>query len=262
MPEPESTDRRDLLSTLRDLLNRRGLVLSPTEDAGRFSVSGGGINELLLSPDNIFREVVRTGDRTELTRWLDAILAGPGGLPPYLVARSGLRITLEPATTAFGPSLASQLTPAVAEVLAWTDPLERRITWLSAASLDLWHASAADVEEAARLNMDKLLQQAELVIEPVRGCKLGMLQIDSAFKASLLRAPSLRAVVEPELGWPVCAVAPCRDFLYLFSDTDKNQLITALAAVVTQEFETSAYPLTAEVLQVSDAGITALGSYG
>lgn len=262
MPDSDSPDRRQLLDALRTLLNRRGLVLEPTDDAGRFRVSGPSLNELLISPDNIFREVARTGDRGALDLWVAEFLSGPGGLPPYLVARSGLRITLEPASTDFGPSLHSPITPAIAEVLAWTDPEERRITWLSAASLDLWHASASDVEEAARANMDRLLGEAELVVERVRDRKLAMLSIDSVFKASLLRAPSLREVVGPEFGWPVCAVAPCRDFLYLFAEADKEHLIPMLAAVVTQEYDKSAYPLSPEVLRVSDEGILALGSYG
>jgi len=261
-PDSAPTGRKALLDQLRALLNRRGLTLSPAEDAGRYRVAGPAIAELLISPENIFSEVERTGDAELLGRWLDELLSGPGGLPPYLVARSGLRITLEPATTDFGPSLHSPLTPGTHEVIAWTDPDERRITWLSAASLDLWHARPDDVEEAARANMDRLLGEAELVVEDVRGCKLGMLSIDSVFKASLLRAPSLRSVVEPALGWPVCAVAPCRDFLYLFPDADKETLIPMLAVVVTREYESSGYPLTAEVLRVSDEGIVALGAYG
>jgi hypothetical protein len=252
MPDTPPLERRQLLDALRDHLNRRGLVLAPTDDASRFRVSGPAVSELLISPDNIFRDVQRDGDLSALSAWVDELLAGPGGLPPYLVALSGLRITLEPARSDFGPSLCSQLTPGIAEVLAW----------LSAASLDLWHASAADVEQAARANMDRLLASAELVVEEVRGCTLAMLSIDSAFKASLLRAPSLRARVEPSLGWPICAVAPCRDFLYLFPEADQQTLIPMLAAVVTQEFETSGYPLSPEVLRISDEGVLALGAYG
>lgn len=257
----EAPTRRDLLTHLTALLNRRGLTLQPTDDPGRFRVAGPAVSELLISPDNVFAEVKSDGDLSAIEQWVDGLLSGPGGLPPYLVAMSGLRVTLEPATTDFGPSLYSPLTPAIAEVLAWTDPEERRITWLSAASLDLWHASAADVEDAARANMDKLLEEARLVVEEVRGARLGMLQVDSVFKASLLRAPSLRSKVEPQLGWPVCAVAPCRDFLYLFSEADAERLIPMLAVVVTKEFETSGYPLSPEVLRVSDEGVLALGSY-
>ena len=262
VPDSDTPDRRQLLDALRALLNRRGLVLEPTDDVGRFKVSGPSLSELLISPDNVFREISRTGDVSALETWVTEILSGPGGLPPYLVARSGLRITLEPASTDFGPSLHSPITPAIAEVLAWTDPEERRITWLSAASLDLWHASASDVEEAARANMDRLLGEAELLVEQVRGRTLGMLSTESVFKASLLRAPSLRDLVEPKLGWPLCAVAPCRDFLYLFAESDKEELIPMLAAVVTQEYDKSAYPLSPEVLRVSDEGVLALGSYG
>lgn len=257
----DAPTRAQLLDRLRELLNRRGFVLDPTGDPNRFAVRGPGVNELLISPDNIFQEVQRDGDVEALSRWVEGLLMGPGALPPYLVARSGLRIALEPSRTDFGSALHSQLTPSMSEVLVYTDPQERRITWLSGASLDLWHADPAEVEEVARTNMDTLLRSAELAVEAVRGARLGILQLDSVFKAALLRAPSLREVVEPDLGWPVCAVAPCRDFLYLFREEDLQGLVPLLAAIVTQEYETSGYPLTPEVLRVSDEGVLALGSY-
>ncbi len=257
-----TTDRRALLSTLREGLNRRGLVLEPSDAPGRYKVVGPGVKALIISPDNIFADVQRDGDLSAIDRWLDAVLADPSALPPYLVARSGLRMALEPARTDFGPSIHAPLTPALAEVLCWTDPEERRITWITGATLDLWQARADDVIEAARAGLDRVLRSARLEVQQVRGLPLGMLDVDSVFKASLIRAPSFRAIVEEELGWPVCAVAPCRDFLYLFPDAVRDELIPLLAAVVTREYEGSGYPLSTEVLRISDDGVLALGSYG
>ena len=257
-----STDRKSLLALLRAGLNRRGLVLEPAEAPGRYVVTGPGLESLLISPDNIFTEIQRDGDPSILDGWLDAALAEPAALPPYLVARSGLRMSLEPASTEFGASIHAPLTPALAEVLCWTDPEERRITWITGATLDLWQARLDDVIEAARAGLDRVLRTASLEIQEVRGMPLGMLDTDSVFKASLVLAPSLKATVEPRLGWPVCAVAPCRDFLYLFRDADKDALIPLLAAVVTREYEGSGYALSTEVLRISDEGVLALGSYG
>lgn len=255
-------DRKQLLARLRAGLNRRGLVMEPADAPGRYRVHGPGLKALVISPDNVFADALREQDAELVDSWLDVVLAEPTALPPYLVARSGLRMALEPANTDFGPSIHAQLTPALSEVLTWTDPEERRITWITGATLDLWQARLDDVIEAARAGLDRVLRTARLEIQEVRGVPLGMLDTDSVFKASLVMAPSLRATVEPQLGWPVCAVAPCRDFLYLFRDADRDTLIPLLAAVVTREFESSGYPLSAEVLRISDEGVLALGSYG
>lgn len=257
-----STDRKALMSILRASLNRRGLVMEPTDAPGRYQVTGPGVKALILSPDTVFADAQREGDPSVIDRWVHALLAAPSALPPYLVARSGLRMALEPASTDFGASIHAPLTPALAEVLCWTDPEERRITWITGATLDLWQARADDVVEAARAGLDRVLRGARLEVQQVRGMPLGMLDVDSVFKASLIRAPSLRATVEPELGWPVCAVTPCRDFLYLFPEAARDDLIPLLAAVVTREFESSGYALSAEVLRIGDDGVLALGSYG
>ena len=254
-------DRSELLAILQTGLNRRGLVLEPADAPGRYSVSGVGLRSLIISPDNIFAEVARDGDPSIIDHWLDVVLAEPTALPPYLVARSGLRMALEPLGSEFGASIHADLTPSLAEVVCWTDPEERRITWISGVTLDLWQARLEDVIDAARAGLDRVLRTARLEVQEVRGMPLGMLDTDSVFKASLVLAPSLRATVEPTLGWPVCAVAPCRDFLYLFPDAHRDELIPVLAAVVTREFASSGYPLSAEVLQISDDGVLALGSY-
>ncbi len=257
-----TNDRKALLSSVRTSLNRRGLVLEPADAPGRYRVTGPGVKALIISPDNVFAEVLRGGDPGLIEEWLDAALSAPAALPPYLVARSGLRMALEPASTDFGASIHAPLTPALAEVLCWTDPEERRITWITGATLDLWQARADDVLDAARAGLDRVLRSARLEVQQVRGMPLGMLDVDTVFKASLIRAPSLRATVEAELGWPVCAVAPCRDFLYLFPESARDAMIPLLAAVVTREFESSGYALSTEVLRVGDDGVLALGSYG
>ena len=62
------------------------------------------------------------------------------------------------------------------------------------------------------------------------------------------------------MGWPVLAVAPARDFVYVLS-TDHTKFLPRLGAVVMREYQESGYPITAEVLSIDDNGITAIGSF-
>jgi hypothetical protein len=77
--------------------------------------------------------------------------------------------------------------------------------------------------------------------------------------ASLLLAPSLRVAVSKVVGWPVLAVAPDRDFLYIWNGGHR-ELITRLGAVVVRTHSRAPYPLSTEVLEISDA-IRSIGSY-
>ena len=84
---------------------------------------------------------------------------------------------------------------------------------------------------------------------------------DSVFKASVIFAPKLRAFVERALGWPVLAATPCREFIYLFPNTD-FELVGRSAGVVLREYANSGYPVTTEVWRISSKGVEAIGALG
>jgi len=181
-----------------------------------------------------------------------------GPLPGWLVARGGLRISLEGAHQDFGDALVAPVTRGTRAVLAYTDPREEFLTWLTAGNLSDWHASIDDAQELASRQLDRLLAEAKIERAQLGQHEVAVLKTDSIFKASLLLAPGLRQRVEPLLGWPVHAVAPCRDFVFLFADPD---LIPELAGMVAHEYEGSPHALTLEVLRLVDGGLEALGAY-
>jgi hypothetical protein len=145
--------------------------------------------------------------------------------------------------------------------LAWTDPDETKIMLLAPETLARWSLTEREAWDGAGRRMDALLAKTPVVVDEVAGSRLGMLATDSVFKSSLIAAPSLRHIVEPALGWPLLAVAPCRDFVYLLPD-DAQDLLGRLGGVVVREFNTSPYPLSPEVFRISDHGIQAIGRFG
>jgi hypothetical protein len=86
-----------------------------------------------------------------------------------------------------------------------------------------------------------------------------MIPVDSPYKASTIFATAFKQLVEPALGWPVLVVLPCRDFVYVIADG--SPLVGKFGSVVVNEFKNSGYPITTEVLRVSDEGIEALGRF-
>jgi hypothetical protein len=109
-------------------------------------------------------------------------------------------------------------------------------------------------------SLDTALAQAEQVSYPAPGGAT-LLSFATAVpsKASLLLAPSLRTTVEAAVGWPVLAVAPDRDFVYVWSAGHRD-LIGRLSGVVTREHARAPYPLSVEVFEIGDS-ISAIGSY-
>ncbi len=183
-------------------------------------------------------------------------------LPDFLVARGGIKLALEGNHQAFEDSVHVKLTRGTSRVLAWAPPDEEIVVWLRPSNLADWLLSEEDAVELGRAGLDRLLADVPLTPQVVdREHDVLVLETDSIFKASLLLAPGLRAAVEPQLGWPVCAVAPCRDFLLLFRDGD-DALIPKLSGMVAHEYEGDPnHALTLEVLRVSDRGIEAIGAF-
>ena len=114
---------------------------------------------------------------------------------------------------------------------------------------------------AAGTNMDRLIAGIEPEVpRKIDGMSLGMIPVDSVFKASVIFAPGFRQLVSTKIGWPVLVVLPCRDFLYVLAETD-NALLARLGGVVQREFRNSGYPITTKVLRVSENGISAVGRF-
>lgn len=240
---------------LETWLNQRGLTLD--DDPPR--VRGLGL-ELALTP------ILRNEWTHRLTEDPDGLeddlrtMVNAVGVPEgWWVARSGLRLLLMSRPTVPDDVLHLPLSERAAAVLVHTDPDESLITLLRKSHLETWHVGLEEAHEAALAGLDRVLADAELEVQDAGGSPLGMLATHSPFKASLLLAPALRGTVEGALGWPVHAVAPCRDFLFVFGDPD---LVPKLGGPVMHEYESSAHPVSNEVFRVGDEGLEALGAYG
>lgn len=72
-------------------------------------------------------------------------------------------------------------------------------------------------------------------------------------------APALRDRIEEVIGWPVLAVAPDRDFVYLWSASCRD-LIAGLGGVVTRKHAQAPYPLSTEIFQIGDS-LRAISAY-
>lgn len=222
---------------------------------------GQGAVDIFL--DNLRRRVAIGQSVGDVVALVGQIFASPDHLPSGLNERlAGLRLMLERRDALASSNVVrTEVSREVALALAWTDPLEMLVQFVTTELLATWLLSEREAGAAARQQMDRLLVETPIEIHEVGRDSLLQLATRSIFKASLLAAPSLRRHVEPRIGWPVLAVAPCRDFVYLFP-RGANDLLGRLGGVVAREFAESPYPLSPEVFSISDEGITAIGTFG
>lgn len=171
--------------------------------------------------------------------------------------RSNLQITKLASTT----FLFTAITDELNQVFVYTPADGSRITWINESTLKHWGVSREQVIQQAEENMAAIVADTKLEVEEIAGNKLGMISTDEvAFKASLILSPAFRDLVLPTHGWPVYVVVPCRDFAYVVRH-DNREFLGRLGRVVVKEYRNSGHPITKDVLEVSDNGISAIGTY-
>jgi len=241
-----------------DELSRRGFsFVREDEDTYHIKLEGREISVNLV---NVRRNAERDRDPTAIIRFVDKVLETfPSRRPAWSEVSSLMLWAAELADQEFGDSIRAVVTDEVMRVLTLTDLDQTKITWVTPDMCDEWGVTSEEAGAAAFRNQDKLLEGLELEVAEADGSPLGMVPLDSPYKASVIFAPSFKRLVESVLGWPVLVVLPCRDFIYVVADN--SPIVGQMGSVVVNEFRSSGYPITTEVLRISDDGIEAIGRF-
>jgi hypothetical protein len=106
----------------------------------------------------------------------------------------------------------------------------------------------------------RALSKATVESQDIDGVQLGFISSSLPFKAAFILAPNLREVVSAVLGWPLMAVVPDRDFLYLWPARHAD-FVQRVGAVVVREYSRASYPISTEVYEITDQRIRAIGAF-
>lgn len=256
-----------LMDALRNAVEQiNGTVIGELDDGVLEVLTADGQTLTLNVPR--MRSLVDNGSET-----IDSVIARFLHPTDYFVRqmsdpknqRNGLRLMLENAGILENADdiLHQPLSDQLIIVLAWSDPEETGLVLLSETNMSEWSITSEDAWSIASENMNALLRKTPVELMDVGDDRvLAMLSTGSALKASLILAPQLRQHVESHIGWPVYAVIPCRDFIYLVpTDERGDRTLPALGSTVVEEYEQSPYPLSTEVFQISDDAIEAIGAF-
>src|SRR5215469_976273 len=236
-------------------LTRRGATWSIAAD-GRWMVSLGSMR-ILVSLDNLDRQLAVEGVVGEAVEAFTAGVLAVAELSP--VTADGLFWFAEPNDYDVLAEIRAPVSPRLDRVLVHVSDDGGLIRWVARAHLDQVGLTVADATDRAWANLDRSVRQAQVTTGEIAGATVAMLATELPSKASLLLAPALREVVEEVIGWPVLAVAPDRDFVFLWN-AGRRDLITGIGGVVCREHAQAPYPLSMEVFQISDS-LRAVGTY-
>jgi hypothetical protein len=215
--------------------------------------------EFSISLHNLQRNVERDGTAQSVVHFVDHVLIGaPRTAPAWQDVSQFLLFSAESTDQDLSTAIANPISKQVAQVLTFTDAQQSGVTRVTAAMCADWQVSTEQALAAAARNQNELLRGIQMELSEVAGEQLGMVPIDSPYKASVIFAPAFKQFVAT-LGWPVNVVIPCRDFIYVVAEG--SALLGRLGSTVVHEYRSSGYAISTEVLHVGDDGVRALGCF-
>jgi hypothetical protein len=238
-------------------LRRRGLSFHVDPESGRYVVPWDGLN-LYIALDNLERTLAKSHDESCVAEFAEVVFR-PREALSWETASASVFELLESNDHQEALPFRSPISERLDRMLAlWEEGGTTR--WVVPQRLEEWGVDLETVKSAARRNLATTLAEAEICWNDYHGARLGYFGTLLPCKAAFIIAENLKQIAAPALGWPLLAVAPARDFLLLW-DASRRDLIHQLGAVVVKEFTKSAYPLSTEVFEISDGGISAIGDF-
>lgn len=239
-------------------LTERGYSFEIDPESGCHLVSVGE-SQLKISLENLERELASGVDADRVARFADMVFASVETTDADYAANR-LFWSLEHNDYEEKADYCEAVSDSVDRVLVHLSACGSMITWVTPEILETLGLSAEAAGEQAFANLGREVEAATLEAQAVDGTPLGYVITELPFKAALILAPNLRQLVEEKLGWPVMAVVPDRDFLYMWG-AQHQELTQRVGPVVVREYTRSPYSISTEVYQISDDGVHAVGAF-
>jgi uncharacterized protein YtpQ (UPF0354 family) len=257
-----SGDQRDAVNRTRNAfeheLGKRNVRFGLEQGTGRYRLQNDG-TELLVSIENLERDVANDGDLSRVTRFVDTVLTTKVTDEAQLDPKR-LFWCFEPNDYVDKADYRKTVSDRVDRVLVLLSGDNTQITWVTPAMLAKANLAEDIAGTIAFENLSREMLNTKIEFSEIDGVRLGYLNTTLPFKASLLMAPNLKTCVENQVGWPLMAVAPDRDFLYLWA-AKHEQFVNRVGSTTVEQHAKASYPLSTEVYSVSDSGLRAVGEF-
>ena len=163
-------------------LQNRGLRYTIDIESGRHAIEVGA-RQLLVSLDNLQRDVERDGDTERVSRFVDSI-AGATSVSAGLCSADRLYWCVEPNDYEDMASFRVPLSDRVDRALVHLSADGQLITWATPDMLEALGLSESDASSRGFTNLARRLTESTIEYEEVDGVQLGF--IDTRFPSKLL----------------------------------------------------------------------------
>lgn len=236
-------------------LQRRGIRFKIDSESERYSLEVEG-NKFLVSLNNLKRDVKIDNNYDRIPRFIDSILISSD----IKLSSDQMYWSLEPNDYKESATYRVPISDLVDRVLVHLSTDHRVITWVTSDMLITLGLSEVQASDIAFRNLAKVLSNSKIEFSVIHGVNLGFIDTSIPFKSSLILAPNLRECAEGLLGWPLMAVVPDRDFLYLWA-ARHAEFASKVGHVVVREYSQASYPISTEVYEISEDEIKAIGHF-
>ncbi|MBN1800526.1 MAG: hypothetical protein JW891_03420 [Candidatus Lokiarchaeota archaeon] len=239
------------------LLEKNIEIISQTE---KTYIINNGSSKLNVTIENLEKEYDRVKSPEIVRLFVDQILNIQEVPSEWQKASKRIFLSLEPSNYDFENIIYEKITEFTNMVAVYVDENDFGMTWITTNMLQEWNVDIKELRQVAKENMRELFNSVPLKILNFNQTPIVCFETNSLLKASLILSPQLKSKIKSLIGWPILALVPCRDFVYILSEKNLD-LVNRLGGIVLKEFSCSGYPLTTEVLKISDNGITAIGKF-
>jgi len=250
--------RMDVLAVFENELRRRGIAFSIDKESGRHAVEVGD-GRLLVSLENLQRDIHKDGDLSRVTSFIDSIIAS-SSISDAPLSADRIYWCLEPNDYEVAADFRAALSDRVDRLLVHLSADGRLVTWVTKGMLSSLGMSESEATAKAFANLGQVLSQVTLESRAIDDVQLCFVGTQFPFKASLVLAPNLREIIGSRFGWPLMAVIPDRNFLYFWA-AKHTGFINRVGRVVVREYLQASYPISTEVYEITDEKIRAIGEF-
>lgn len=255
----ESEPKDELLEKFKVELTRQNLKIDSVDNEGLYLIDLGSM-EIKVSLENLRRNYARDKDTALITDFVTSIKATADNLPDWNTAKDSIYYSFFPSDFDFDKVVNEPVTKDFHKVYIYSTHVNN--TWLTKDDISKWKIADEEFKKQVAQNVNKLLESTKIELDTIEGKKLGYFSLeDETLKGSLLLSSNLKSKVKKDFGWPIYAVIPVRDFSYIFSEKDSKFFIDRLGSTVVKEFKESSYPISTEILKITDNGIEAIGKF-
>lgn len=241
-------------------IESNSMKIDSVDETGLIYISKGELT-LKISLDNVRRNYERDKEESHISDLVQIVVSYTIELPEnWADAKDDIYISLFPNDHDFQEFLHSKITDEFSKVYVHSG--QDKLTWITKEDLKKWNITETQLDTQASNNADKLLKTTSITFDTIENRKLGLIEVEqTTLKGALLFAPTMKAKIKKDFGFPFYAVIPVRDFCFIFSERDFEFFSGRIGKVVVDEYKQSGYPITTEILKFTDKGVEVVGKY-